>query len=168
MGDLFTSDGSGWTAMPLTADEVARIDKAISLDFDLAPISTADHANPFYMALKSMFDRSDEAKILYERKAFSTNSVLPKCQYLFGFKHKEGLCLLMNESRHKAVACGEELERLNQRCFLVNGLQFILQEVEQDKRWCYVPHCLCEHGQRCELLNEAMKLRHKLWDVNIK
>jgi hypothetical protein len=165
MAAFFGDDGSdGWCTAPLTADMIARVDKAVSLDFTLREISAADRANQYYLALKSMLEGKDEARVLYERTAISANSVLPKYQYLFGFKHREGLCLIMNKPMHKVVACSDVLERVNQRCFLVNGLQFILQEVEQDRRWCYVPHCLCEHELRCELTPAATELRRKLWD----
>jgi hypothetical protein len=168
MAALFNDDGDGgWFIAPLTAEMIDRVDKAVSLDFTLREISAADRANPYYLALKSMLERNDEARVLYERTAISTNSVLPKYQYLFGFKHREGLCLIMNKPMHKVIACSDVLERVNQGCFLVNGLQFILQEVEQDKRWCYVPRCLCEHELRCELTPRAMDLRRKLWDDKI-
>ncbi len=165
MGGLFCDDGNGgWFTAPLTADMIARVDKAVSMDFTLREISAEDRTNRYYLALKSMLEEKDEARVLYERTAISTNRVLPKYQYLFGFKHREGLCLIMNKPMHKVVACSAALEQVNQRCYLVNGLQFILQEVDQDKRWCYVPHCLCEHERQCELRPQAKELRLKLWD----
>lgn len=169
VGESFNFDDTGgWITPPLTPEEIARIDKAVSLDFDIVELTPEDKTNVYYVALKSMLEGHKKAKVLYERMAISKFAVLPRYQYLLGFRHEEGMCLVMNEWRHKAVACSDELERLNQRCFAVNGLQFVLQEAEQDKRWSYVPFCLCEHGQRCDVLGVAKKLRFKLWDVNFK
>jgi hypothetical protein len=162
---FFSDDGDGgWSIEPLTDDVIVRVDRAVGLDFVVKEISDTDRGNQYYSAMKSMLEEHYHSKVLYERKVISTNLVLPKYQYLFGFKHKEGMCLILNKPIHKVIACGGALEKLNQNCFLINGLQFILQEVEDDRRWCYVPHCLCEQLQRCELTPHAKRLRVQLWE----
>jgi hypothetical protein len=166
MTDNFNDDSTNdmWIPAPLTAELIQRVDKAVSIDFTVKEISDNDRSNPYYKAMVDMLNEYYHTKVLYERVVISSNKLLPTLQYLFGFKHKEGMCLILNKPMHKVIACSPGLERLNQGCFLINGLQFILHEVEQDKRWCYVPHCLCEHEPRCELTPHAMHLRRKLWD----
>nr|MDO8088715.1 hypothetical protein [Candidatus Sigynarchaeum springense] len=156
-----TSDDQydGW----MTKEFIELIDNAVSLDFIIREIIDNDRKNPYYQSMMFMFKDFYKTKVLYERKVFSTNHILPEYQFLFGFKHKENMCLILEKPWHKVVACGDDLYYLNQNCFLVNGLQFILQEVENDKRWCYVPLCLCKHTQQCELTKRASSLRVSLW-----
>ena len=154
-------DKDGNIREELSKDLASRVDKAISSDFKIKEITDEDRNNKFYLAMITTLDDDFQTKILYERKVFTSNASLPKEQFLFGFKPRDSLCLILNKPIHKVVCCSEELARLNNHCFLVNGLQFLLQEAESERAWCYVPQCPCEHT--CELTPQAMELRLMLW-----
>ncbi|MBN2150689.1 MAG: hypothetical protein JW839_04495 [Candidatus Lokiarchaeota archaeon] len=148
---------------PLPEGLIDLVDKAVKSDFIVMEITDEDRENPYYKSMRSMLEDFYNTRILYERKVIASSFILPRLQFLFGFKHKEGMCLVLEKPWHKLVACGDDLDVLNQNCFLVNRLQFLLQEVESDKRWCYVPLCLCEHSKECELTKRANSLRLSLW-----
>jgi hypothetical protein len=148
----------------MSGDLVERIDKALSFDFHVMNISEADKENKYYLAMKEMLLNTFQTKTLYERRVVSSNAILPKIQYLFGFKPRDSLCLILNKPMHKVVCCNGDLAKLNNNCFLVNGLQFLLQEGSNDRAWCYVPQCLCDSNQGCELRPHANQLRIRLWE----
>ena len=155
------TDENGINLEEITKELADRIDKAVSNDFMVLPLTDQDKNNKFYIALKGALEAAFQTKPLYERKVISTYVILPKVQFLLGFKPRDGMCLIMNKPMHKIVACSEDLAILNDHCFLVNKLQFLLQEVDNDKTWCYIPKCPCD--QACELTEKAKELRIKLW-----
>jgi len=116
------------------------IDKVVATDFAVEEITDEDSANDFYEGMNFTLDFT-QIKILYERKVFSTSTVLPKVQYLFGFRPKEGLCLLVYKKVHKHVLCDGPQADLNGKCFLINGFQFLLCQSDAFKVWGYIPPC---------------------------
>jgi len=154
-------DENGSSLEEITKDLADRIDNAVGIDFSVMALAEDDKSNKFYLELKGALDVAFQTKPLYERKVIATNAILPKVQFLFGFKPRDGMCLILQKPMHKIVACSEDLATLNDHCYLVNKLQFLLQEVDNDRTWCYVPKCPCE--QACELTEKAGKLRMELW-----
>ncbi|MHA1371648.1 MAG: hypothetical protein ACTSRA_18260 [Promethearchaeota archaeon] len=147
-------------AEEISPDFIALIDKAVSMDFIVKPISEEDRENDFYKSLRFTLTFNG-IKILYERKVITHNFILPKVQYLFGFRPKEGLCLLVNKKVHKDILCTGPLADLNDKCLLINGLMFILVQSDAFKVWSYIPPCPCE--QPCELDGKAIELRTRLY-----
>jgi hypothetical protein len=139
---------------------VDLIDKAVANDFAVKEISDEDRSNDFYKSMKFTLT-FNQIKILYERKVISFNFILPKVQYLFGFRPKEGLCLLVNKKVHKHVLCDGPLADLNDKCFLINGLQFLLVQSDAFKVWSYIPTCPCE--EKCPNTPKALELRTRLY-----
>jgi hypothetical protein len=137
------------------------IDKAVANDFLVKEITDEDRKNIYYQAMKTTLNEAFQTKILYERKVFTGLAVLPKVQFLFGIKPRDALCLILHKPIHKVVTCGGFLAKLNNNCFLVNGLQFLLEQSDADKAWCYVPKCPCD--KTCELTPQALELRTILW-----
>jgi hypothetical protein len=152
--------GSEHSQAPLSPDFVELIDKAVAKDFIVKEITSDDKNNDFYKSMKFTLD-FNKIKILYERKVITHNFILPKIQYIFGFRPKEGLCLLVNKKVHKHILCDGPLADLNDRCLLINGLQFLLVQSDSFKVWSYIPACPCE--RKCDLDELALELRTRLW-----
>ncbi|MHA1791949.1 MAG: hypothetical protein ACTSVI_04840 [Promethearchaeota archaeon] len=144
----------------LSEDFIDLIDKAVSSDFIVKEINDEDRENDFYKSLKFTLT-FNKIEVLYERKVITHNFILPKIQYLFGFRPNDGLCLLVNKKVHKEVLCNGPLADLNSRCMLINGLQFLLVQSDAFKVWSYIPSCPCEIP--CELDNLALELRTRLY-----
>ncbi len=156
-------DNDGESGSEITQAFIDLIDKAVQNDFIVKEITEEDMRNIHYKALKDTLHNAYQTDVLYERRVFSHLEILPKLQYLFGFKPRDGICLFLNKPIHKVIAC-HDLTKLNQGCYLVNGLQFLLTESDADKTWCFVPLCPCE--QTCELVSTAKDLRTRLWVDN--
>nr|MDO8118412.1 hypothetical protein [Candidatus Sigynarchaeota archaeon] len=154
------NDNDGDVTFELTQPFIDLIDKAIMNDFIVKEITEEDRKNIHYQALKDTLHNAYQTVVLYERRVFSQMDILPKLQYLFGFKPRDGICLFLNKPMHKVIAC-RDLAKLNQGCFLVNKFQFLLTESDADKTWCFVPLCPCE--DTCELVSTARDLRTRLW-----
>lgn len=146
--------------MQLTEDFIALIDKAVAMDFIVKRVADDDRQNDFYKSMNFTL-KFNQIQVLYERKVITTNFILPRVQYIFGFKPKEGLCLLVNKKVHKHVLCDGPLADLNDKCMLINGLQFLLVQSDSFKVWSYIPPCPCERP--CELDGKAIELRTRLW-----
>ncbi|MBD3186870.1 hypothetical protein GF325_08600 [Candidatus Bathyarchaeota archaeon] len=146
--------------MQLSEDFIALIDKAVAMDFIVKRVVDDDRKNDFYKSMNFTL-KFNQILVLYERKVITTNFILPRVQYIFGFKPKEGLCLLVNKKVHKHVLCDGPLADLNDKCMLINGLQFLLVQSDSFKVWSYIPPCPCERP--CELDGKAIELRTRLW-----
>lgn len=144
----------------LTKDFVDLIDKAVGEDFIVKPINDEDRGNDFYKSMRFTLT-FNQIEILYERKVITHNFILPKVQYLFGFKPQEGLCLLVNKKVHKDILCTGPLADLNDKCMLINGLMFLLVQSDAFKVWSYIPSCPCDLP--CEIDGKAIELRTRLW-----
>ncbi len=153
-------DDSGQPDIELSKAFLEMIDKAVMKDFIVKDISDEDKKNDFYQSLKFTLT-FNQIKILYEKKVITHMFILPKIQFLFGFKPKEGLCLLVNKKVHKHVLCDGPLADLNDKCFLINSLQFLLVQSDAFKVWSYVPACPCD--QSCANTPKALELRTKLY-----
>jgi hypothetical protein len=156
----FNPDDNNMSEPELSRSFVELIDKAVTNDFIVKEISEEDKQNDFYKSLKFTLT-FNQIKILYERKVITHLFILPKIQYVFGFKPKEGLCLLVNKKVHKHVLCDGPLADLNDKCFLVNNLQFLLVQSDAFKVWSYVPACPCD--KTCANTPKALELRTKLY-----
>lgn len=154
------SDDNGQSEPELSKSFVEMIDKAVTNDFIVKEITDDDRKNDFYQSLKFTLT-FNQIKVLYERKVLTALFILPKVQYLFGFKPKEGLCLLVNKKVHKHVLCDGPLAELNEKCFLINSLQFLLVQSDAFKVWSYVPACSCDKA--CANTPKALELRTKLY-----
>jgi hypothetical protein len=137
------------------------VDKAVSVDFSILPITDEDRKNDRYINTKSALMEGWAISVIYERKVLTSIKFLPRVQYLFGFKPQEGLCLLVNKKIHKQIVCGGKLAELNENCFLVNHLQFLLAQEDTYRYWAYVPPCPCKTP--CSLTPKALALRTTLY-----
>lgn len=146
--------------MELSRSFVEMIDKAVSKDFIVKDITDEDRENDFFRSL-SFTLTFNQIKILYEKKVITHNYILPRVQYLFGFRPKEGLCLLVNKKVHKTILCEGPLQDLNEKCFLINGLQFLLVQSDAFKVWSYIPVCPCE--EPCPNTPKTLELRTRLY-----
>ena len=146
--------------MELSRNFITMIDKAVAKDFIVKEISEEDQGNDFYKSLKFTLT-FNQIKILYERKVITHNYILPRIQYLFCFRPKEGLCLLVNKKVHKTILCDGPLQELNDKCFLINSLQFLLVQSDSFKVWSYVPVCPCEEA--CPNTPQTLELRTRLY-----
>jgi hypothetical protein len=153
-------DENGQPEVELSKSFIELIDKAVTNDFIVKEITEEDKANDFYKSMKFTLT-FNQIKILYERKVITHLFILPKVQYLFGFRPKEGLCLLVNKKVHKHVLCDGPLADLNDKCFLVNNIQYLLVQSDSFKVWSYVPACPCDHA--CANTPKALELRTKLY-----
>ncbi|MHA1680404.1 MAG: hypothetical protein ACTSUE_05310 [Promethearchaeota archaeon] len=144
----------------LSDEFIKLINKAVEMDFIVKEINDEDRLNDFYKSMKFTLT-FNQIQVLYERKVITTNFILPRVQYIFGFRPKEGLCLLVNKKAHKSVLCDGPLADLNDKCMLINGLQFLLVQSDSFKVWSYIPGCPCERP--CELDGKALELRTRLW-----
>ena len=146
--------------MMLSPGFIELIDKAVSKDFIVKDVTDEDRENDFYKSLKFTLNFTG-IKILYERKVITHNFILPKVQYLFGFKPREGLCLMVNKKVHKEVVCDGPLAALNEQCIMVNSLMFLLVQSDFFKVWSYIPVCPCE--EECVNTPLALELRTRLY-----
>ena len=122
---------------------VKLIDKAVSRDFIIHPVSEGDRDTDSYKAL--VFTLAfNNVNIEYERKVETINyPVIPQFQYLFGFNPKEGLCLFVNKKEHKVALCEGPLEDISNKCSLVLSLIYLLIPVNRFEVYTYLPAC-CE------------------------
>ncbi len=144
----------------LPKEFVDLLDKAVANDFIVKEISEDDKKNDFYKSMKFTLN-FNQIKIIYERKVITTQFILPRVQYLFGFHPKEGLCLLVNKKVHKKILCDGPLAELNEKCFLINSLQFLLVQSDAFKVWSYIPVCPCP--ETCANTPLALELRTRLY-----
>lgn len=119
------------------------IDKAVSQDFIIHPITEEDKKNDSYKAL-SFSLKFNNIKIEYARKVESEKyPVIPRYQYLFGFYPQEGLCLYVNKDEHKKALCDGPLEEISNTCSLVHSLIYLLVPLNKFEVYSYLPAC-CE------------------------
>lgn len=125
---------------PLPQFLEAKIDQAVALDFDLAPISDKDFENEQYSNLKYSLEFSG-VQIMYERKVVSRQApVIPRVQYLFGFPPIEGLCIFSKNKIHKEALCNGKLAEVHrQSTSFVHYLQYLLVEQDEFNVWSYLP-----------------------------
>ena len=119
------------------------IDKAVSRDFIIHEIDEGDKKNDSYKALHFSLSLND-IEVVYERKVETVKyPIIPKFQYLFGFRPHEGLCLFVNKKAHKEALCEGPLDNISKTCSLVHSLIYLLVPTDRFEVYSYLPAC-CE------------------------
>ncbi|MHA1148557.1 MAG: hypothetical protein ACTSR8_09970 [Promethearchaeota archaeon] len=119
------------------------IDKAVSRDFIIHPITMEDKASDSYKALRFTLDFNN-VEIEYERKVESEKApIIPRLQYLFGFTPTEAMCMYVNKQEHKQALCDGPLDNIAKTCSLVHSLYYLLISLENFEVYTYFPAC-CE------------------------
>ncbi|GAB4320578.1 MAG: hypothetical protein Kow0069_24590 [Promethearchaeota archaeon] len=149
-----------YLGMTLPQSLVELIDSAVSRDFEIHPVAPEDEAVDSFRALKFTLEFNG-IEVLYCRRVVSPNTpVVPREQYLFGFRPKDGLCLLTTKHEHKRVLCdGPFLED----CLLMNSLSYLLVQKDQFKVWSYIPPCVGCSEVDCKNRDVGIELRTKLY-----
>lgn len=140
------------------------IDEAVSLDFDIYPISDEDRANENFQNFKYSLEISN-IEIVYLKKVISKNHappIVPKIQYLFGIRPVDGLCIYSNNEIHKKVLCSNEiLDLMNSSSSIIHSFMYLIVEHEEFNVWSYIP--LDPLSSRVDEQREDLKLRKKLF-----
>jgi len=138
------------------------IDDAVSVDFTVEPLKDLDLQNEMYKLMKYSLEFSN-VDILYERKVISNLApVIPKIQYLFGFRPVDGLCILTKNKKHKEVLCdGELFEIIRTSTSLIHSLMYLLVEQTQFNVWSYLP--LDKDNPDLNDEKQNLELRRKLF-----
>jgi hypothetical protein len=139
------------------------IDEAVSADFTIEPLKETDFQNETYKLMKYSLEFYSAVDVLYERKVVSNLApVIPKVQYLFGFRPVEGLCILTKNRKHKEVLCdGELFEIIRTSTSLIHSLMYLLVEQSQFNVWSYLP--LDKENSNINDDKESLELRRKLF-----
>jgi hypothetical protein len=149
----------------LTPNLIKIIDEAIGQDFDeVCQISDEDRKNDMYKAIKFALDAA-HIKILYNRKVITENKepVIPYAQFIFGFKHADGLCIFTQKRHHKEMLCDGPLQEVAKKCVLTQSLQYILVESKSFKVWSFIPIC-CSNSDSCGVKKNPLHLRRNLFE----
>lgn len=156
----FCSDDS--TPMEYLPKELEHlIDEAISRDFQVLPVTEEDRKNDMFKALKFALGYS-HTTILYERKVISDKApVIPRVQFVFGFRPTEGLCIFADKKEHKEMLCDSPIRELSKVCFLTQSLQYVLVEADKFRVWSYIPVCCC--GDTCPAKTRDLEMRKSLF-----
>ena len=140
------------------------VDTCVKQDFtEIQPITAEDRKNDMYKAMRFALE-CGHVKVLYERKCVTVGKepVIPKTQFLFGFKPTEGLCIYTLKKAHKSLLCDNSIREFAKGCFLTQSLQYILVESEAFRIWSYVPQCCsCE---TCAQKTRPSELRANLFE----
>jgi hypothetical protein len=127
----------------ISKDLESLIDKAVSRDFIIYEITEEDKQKDSFKALEFTLDFNN-IHIDYKRKVESERyPIIPRYQYLFGFKPSEGLCLYVNKEEHKKVLCDGPLEEISNTCSLIHSLMYFLIPIDRFEVYSYLPAC-CE------------------------
>lgn len=146
--------------MQLPKTLVEMIDHAVRRDFEIHAITPQDQENDSYKAIKFTLEFNG-IEILYCRRVISHNApIVPREQYIFGFRPKEGLCLLTSKQEHKRVLCDGPLV---EDCLLINSLAYLLVQKDQFKVWSYIPGCVECDDLQCKNRSITVELRSKLY-----
>lgn len=145
----------------ISEDLTQLIDKAVSRDFIIHEISEEDRHNDSYKAL-SFTLTFNKINIEYERKVETTKyPVIPRYQYLFGFRPHEGLCLFVQKKQHKTALCDGPLDDISQTCSLIHSLVYLLVPIDRFEVYTYLPAC-CELN--CQNSPKQYDLRISLFE----
>jgi hypothetical protein len=137
------------------------IDEAISRDFKVYPLIESDRQNDMYKAFKFALSCSHTA-ILYERKVISDKApVIPREQFIFGFRPTEGLCIFAHKKEHKEMLCDSPIRELSKVCFLTQSLQYALVEADNFRVWSYLP--VCCSNDTCPAKARDLEMRQTLF-----
>ncbi len=141
---------------------VETIDASLNQDFvEVLPITPEDRENDNYLAINWTFEHS-QIEVLYERKVISDKvPVVPKEQFIFGFKPNDGLCIFTHNETHKSMLCDSPIRELASQCFLTQSLQYILVELDEFQIWSYVPVCCSENT--CPNKTRPIEMRRDLF-----
>ncbi|MHA1820357.1 MAG: hypothetical protein ACTSU2_15085 [Promethearchaeota archaeon] len=137
------------------------IEKAVNIDFKVKTLEREDLKNPNLNALLESLEMS-RIKVLYKRKVISryhSDPIVPKVQYLVGFRPADGLCLYTENKIHKEILCDGMLSELSKNSANpVHALYYLLMEAEVFRIWCYVPY-VEEDGSMQENLGLEMRIK---------
>lgn len=138
------------------------IDNAVSFDFRVEKISNEDLDNEMYQLMKQSLEFSN-ISIIYERRVLSAQyPVIPKIQYLFGFRPVDGLCLLTSNKKHKEVLCdGELFEIIRNSPSFIHSIMYLLIEQNKFQVWSYLPSD--RNINEIEMGYQSLRLRRKLF-----
>ncbi len=142
----------------------SMVDNAIKQDFtEIMPITADDRKNDMYKAMRFALDCA-HVKILFERKCITIGKepVIPKIQFMFGFKPMDGLCIFTQKKAHKTVLCDNAARDFAKGCFLTQSLQYILVESEAFRVWRYIP--VCCSNDTCALKKRPLEIRANLFE----
>ncbi len=140
------------------------IDDAVKQDFsEIQFVTDEDRQNDMYKAMKFGLECA-HVKILYERKVITIGKepVIPREQFLFGFRPTEGLCIFTQKKAHKIALCDSPIRELAKQCFLTQSLQYILVETKEFRVWSYVP--VCCGNDTCSLKKRPLHIRQDLFE----
>ncbi len=117
-----------------------HIDQIVRVDFpNIRPITEQDRENLAFQDLMRLLEPHNP-QLCYARVVYSELApIIPRTQYLLGFKPLQGLCLFAEKEQHKNVLCAGEIEKMAQKCLLVHSLQFLLLEPVDFHVWGYIP-----------------------------
>lgn len=145
----------------ISEDLTQLVDKAVSRDFIIHEISEEDRQNDSYKAL-SFTLTFNKINVEYERKVETTKyPVIPRYQYLFGFRPHEGLCLFVQKKQHKTALCDGPLDDISQTCSLIHSLVYLLVPIDRFEVYTYLPAC-CELN--CQNSPKQYDLRISLFE----
>ena len=138
------------------------IDESVSFDFKIERISIEDQDNEMYQLMKKSLEFSN-ISVMYERRVISDQyPVIPKIQYLFGFKPVDGLCLLTANKKHKEVLCdGELFEIIRNSTSFIHSIMYLLVEQKKFQVWSYLPSD--RNITEIEMGKQSLQLRRKLF-----
>jgi hypothetical protein len=140
------------------------IDNSVRQDFvDAVELTAADRENSMYKAMRFALECA-HVKILYERKVLSDKApIIPREQFLFGFRPTDGLCIFVQKKAHKTMLCDGPIRELAKQCILTQSLQYVLVETQEFKVWSYIPVC-CSIHENCPYKVRPLDMRRGLFD----
>ena len=158
MGDFYTE-----RILPPYLEEM--IDKSVIQDFvSVNKLTPEDRQNDMFKAIKFSF-KSSHIEIVYERKVISSDEksiVIPREQFLFGFRPTDGLCIFTQKDQHKAMLCDGPIRELARECPLTQSLQYVLVPLNEFRVWSYIP--VCCSTDTCPVKTRPFNLRRDLFE----
>lgn len=158
----FGSDDSAEEVIPKYV--IDMIDESVRQDFvKVLELTPPDRENSMYKAMRFALTCA-HVKVLYERKVISDKApVIPREQFLIGFRPTDGLCIFVQKKAHKTMLCDGPIRELAKQCILTQSLQYVLVQTTEFKVWSFIPIC-CSMHETCPYKVRPLDMRRNLFD----